>query len=139
MSWRIAARRRPSGTLLRQGGVVNDEDRIRSADQAIGLTEKRPLQRRPVPDPGRDEMVQPIVGDPTGSRRHRLDALAITQADETGHVARRAGCKSPDRNGCGHRSRSSRHSEAAGSAITHDHRHGTRILENRPRSHSLSK
>lgn len=35
--------------------------------------------------------------------------------------------------------RSSRHSEAANIAITHDHRHGTRILKNRPRSLSRPK
>jgi hypothetical protein len=49
-------------TLLRQGGVVDDQDRIRTSDKAIGLAEQRPLQRSLVPDPGRDEVVRPICG-----------------------------------------------------------------------------
>ena len=57
--------------LLREGGVVDDEDRIRTADQAIGLAQKRLLQRRFIPDPGRDEVVQPIVGNPISPRRHK--------------------------------------------------------------------
>lgn len=72
--------------LLREGGVVDDEDRIRTADQAIGLAQKRLLQRRFIPDPGRDEVVQPIVGNPISPRRHRLDALAVAQADQPRYV-----------------------------------------------------
>lgn len=52
-------RRHPDGAvaLLRQRGVVGDQDRIRPADKAIGLAEQRPLQRTLIPDPGRNEVV----------------------------------------------------------------------------------
>lgn len=61
---------------------------------AIGLAEQRPLQRSLVSDPGRDEMVQLVVGNPIGPGRHWLDALATTQADEPSHVewAHRPAC-----------------------------------------------
>lgn len=88
MSWRIARHPDRAVALLRQGGVIDDQDRIQAADEAIGLAEQRPLQRRLIPDPGRDEVVQPVVGDPLGPGRHRLDALAITEADQPGHIER---------------------------------------------------
>lgn len=80
---------------LRQGGVVDDEDRICTADQAIGLVEKRLLKRRLIPDPGGDKVVQPIIGNPIAPRRYRLDALAVAKADQTGHVkgAHRPACR----------------------------------------------
>ena len=74
--------------LLRQGGVINNEDRIRTADKSIGLAEKRLLQRRLIPDPGCDEVVQPIIGDPIAPRRHRLDALTVAKANQPGHIER---------------------------------------------------
>ena len=59
-----------------------------AADEAIGLAKQRPLQWRLIPDPGRDEVVEPVVRDPLGPGRHRLDALAITEADQPGHIER---------------------------------------------------
>ena len=47
-------------------------ERLPFFGKAIGLAEKRPLQRSLVLDPGRDEEVQPIVGP-----------LAVTQADQS--------------------------------------------------------
>ncbi|GEL44325.1 hypothetical protein MEX01_49160 [Methylorubrum extorquens] len=60
-------------------------------------------QRGCVPDPSGDKVVQPVVGDALGARRHGLDALALAQPDQagtySGHIARRAGCDRDARNG----------------------------------------
>ncbi len=68
--------------LLRQRGVVDHQNRIRSTHQPIGLGRKLGLERGSIPDCGRDEVMELIVarllalGD-------RLDALSLTRADES--------------------------------------------------------
>jgi hypothetical protein len=70
------------GPLLRQRGVVDDEEGARAADQPVRLDRKLTLQPSLGPDPVRHEMVQLVViarRDPLG---HRADALAITRPDQ---------------------------------------------------------
>ena len=55
-----------AAALLRQSGVVDDQDCIGTADQTIGIAEKHQLQRRLIPNPGCDEVGEPIIGDPIG-------------------------------------------------------------------------
>ncbi|KMO31594.1 hypothetical protein VQ03_26880 [Methylobacterium tarhaniae] len=56
--------RRKIAAVASRAGL--DQDRIHTADEAIGLAEQRPLQRSLLPDPSRDEVVQPVVGNPIG-------------------------------------------------------------------------
>ena len=74
--------------LLRQRRVVDHQDRIGAADQLVGLVGKLKLQRRLVPDPVRDKMMELVVVARRHAFRHRTDALAIARPDQPRHVER---------------------------------------------------
>lgn len=74
--------------LLRQGGIINNEKALRIADQPVRLRQKSAFERSSVPCATRDEMVKLVVARIVGTRRQRLDALAVTRTDETGYVGR---------------------------------------------------
>src|SRR3546814_18780300 len=77
--------RRP---FLRQRGVVDDQPCLVTADQRIGLAPQGRLQRRAVPKPRTDEVIQAIIADFARPRRHRLDALAIPRTDQARNLGR---------------------------------------------------
>jgi hypothetical protein len=74
--------------LLRQGRVVDDEERIPPTDEPICLARERHFQRLGIPSPGRDEVVQAVVARQAQALGHGLDALALAGADQAGHVER---------------------------------------------------
>jgi hypothetical protein len=75
-------------SLLRQGRVVDDQERVRAADQLVGLIGKLPLQWSLVPDPGRHEMMELVVIARRNRFGHRADTLAIARTDQPGHIKR---------------------------------------------------
>jgi len=74
--------------LLRHRRVVDDQHRILAADQAIGLNQQFRLQWRCVPNAISNEMVQLVILARCQSRRHRLDALAITRSNQSRDIKR---------------------------------------------------
>lgn len=74
--------------LLRERRVINDLPGLATANQGIRLSPQRRLQRRAVPKPRTDEMVEPVIAERFGACRHRLDALAIAGANQAGDVGR---------------------------------------------------
>lgn len=68
--------------------MIDDQPSLLTANQIIGLLPQRRFQRRAVPDAGANEMVQPVVADLLYARRHGLDALAITGANQAGNIGR---------------------------------------------------
>ena len=61
--------------------VVDHQHRIAAAHEPIRLHKQFGFQRRCIPDPGRNEVVQLIVVTKRKSLRHRLNALAIAWTD----------------------------------------------------------
>ncbi len=74
--------------LLRKGRVVDDQPSLGAADHPVGLSEQGLLERRGVPNTAGDEVVKLVIADTTVTGRHRLDALAITGADQPRHIGR---------------------------------------------------
>ena len=72
------------------GSVVSsdDEDRVRAADQLVGLDRELTLQRRLVPDPVRHKMMQLVVIARRHPLGHRPDALAVARPDQPRHIER---------------------------------------------------
>jgi hypothetical protein len=75
--------------LLRQGGVVHDQHRVRPAHQPVGGLDQLVLQRCRGPGGGRDEVVQLLGVARRDACRHRLDALALAGRDQPLEVDRR--------------------------------------------------
>ena len=94
-NWRLAQSRgvlRPNADrmrpLLRQCRVVDHQDRVRAADQPVGLDGKRPLLRRLIPQPVGDETTKLIAIARRHPLSHRANALAIARCDQPGHIER---------------------------------------------------
>ena len=88
----IAARRRPnarpsSATPYRRRSATR-----RAADHSVGLGKQGLLKRRRIPHPAGDEMMKLVVSDFAVPRRHRLNALAISPADQPRNVDRAHPC-----------------------------------------------
>ena len=74
--------------LLGQGRVVDHQDGVRPADKPVGLGQEFGFQRRLVPGADRHEVMQLIVVGRSHPGGHRLQALALAGADQTGHIER---------------------------------------------------
>jgi hypothetical protein len=72
--------------LLRQSRVINDQPSFLVTNESIGLLPQRRFERRAVPHPSADEMMEPVVADGVYTSRHRLDALAIAGANQASDV-----------------------------------------------------
>lgn len=87
-SKRIAAPRRPSecpscaAPCRRRSGRPRPRLALHRPDVPA------PALGRCIPDACADEMMQLVVADDTVAQRHRLDALALTDRDQTRHVGR---------------------------------------------------
>jgi hypothetical protein len=68
--------------------AVPCQDRILAADQPVGLSPPRRLQRPRIPDPGRHQGVPPAVAHLARSHRQGLHALALPRTDRTRHIDR---------------------------------------------------
>src|SRR5271166_3025442 len=69
-------------------GVVDHQHGIAATDEPIRLNKQFCLDRRRIPDPGRNEVVQLIVFAKRKPLRHRLNALTIARTDQPRHVER---------------------------------------------------
>jgi hypothetical protein len=58
------------------------------ANQAICLLQQGSLEWSTVPNSGSDEMMELIVADLAGARRHRLNALAVSWTNQTRDIER---------------------------------------------------
>ena len=68
--------------LLGQGGVVDDQHRVRPADQRVRPLDQEPPQGRVVPGRARDEVVELVVAAQAEPGRHGLQALALAGAEQ---------------------------------------------------------
>jgi hypothetical protein len=68
--------------LLRQGGVVDHQHRVRPADERVRLLDQEPAQRRVVPGGAGDEVLELVVASQPEPGRHRLQALALAGAEQ---------------------------------------------------------
>ena len=75
-------------TLLRHGGIVDDEKGTGTTHQPAGLAQQRRLKRRAVPDTRGDEVVELVIAGLAAASGHRLHALAITGTDQTSNILR---------------------------------------------------
>src|SRR5436309_1525380 len=66
--------------------VVDHPHGFAAPDEPIRLDKQFELNRRCIPDPGRNEVVQLIVFAKRKPLRHRLNALAIAGTDQPRHV-----------------------------------------------------
>ncbi|CAO4177892.1 hypothetical protein AFFFEF_03084 [Methylorubrum extorquens] len=107
-------------TLLRQRRVIDHEDRVWPTNQSAGLRDERLLQRSCVPDPFGDEVVQLVVREPPDPRRHELDALALAQPNQAGHVERVY--RAPNQARRGRQERLEPNGQVSASVIVHCHR-----------------
>ena len=73
---------------LRQTGIIDDQKGVLATNQPVGLGQQGRFQRRAVPDPVGDEMMQLVMADRPVPSRYRLHALAITRANEPGNIGR---------------------------------------------------
>ena len=83
---RSDAHRMPA--LLGYRGVVDHQHGIAAADQPVRLNKQFCLQRRRIPNPGSNEVVQLIIVAERKPLRHRRNALALAGADQPGYVER---------------------------------------------------
>ena len=72
--------------LLRQGGVVDHQHRLRAADQRVRLPGQDPAQGRVVPGRAGDEVLQLVVAAEPEPRRERLQAPAAVRAEQAVQV-----------------------------------------------------
>jgi hypothetical protein len=75
--------------LLRQGGVVDHQHRVRRADERVRLLDQEAAQRRVVPGRAGDEVLELVVALQPEPGRHRLQALALAGAEQPSQVGRR--------------------------------------------------
>jgi hypothetical protein len=76
------------GTLLGYRSVVDHQHGIPAADEPVRLDKQFCFDRRCIPDPGGNEVVQLIIFAERESLRHRRNALAIAGTDQPRHVER---------------------------------------------------
>jgi len=76
------------GALLGQAGVVDDEDGVRSAHEAIGRAGELCLDRGLLPQAVADEMVEAVVPRRIKPFGHGLHALALARTDQARHIER---------------------------------------------------
>lgn len=74
--------------FLRQRRVIDDEKASLITDEAARLLQQGRLERDAVPHAGGNEMMKLIIADIASSGGHRLHALAVARADQTGDVER---------------------------------------------------
>lgn len=74
--------------LPQQRRVVDHQNRLVATNQPVDLSEQFRFQRCRIPNAGGDEMMQPIIRTRRKARRHRLNTLAITRADQSRNVER---------------------------------------------------
>src|SRR3546814_6577473 len=74
------------GSLLRQGGVIDDEKSRCIAHQPICFLHQHFLERSAAPNPRSDKMMKLIIADLARSRCHRLNALTVSWAYQTCYV-----------------------------------------------------
>src|SRR5262245_54175528 len=74
--------------FLRHCSVVDHQHRIAAADELVSLDEKFCFQRGHIPDASSNKMMQLIIITRRKSLGHRLNALAITRADQPRYVKR---------------------------------------------------
>jgi hypothetical protein len=74
--------------LLEQRRVVDDQHRVRAADQRLGLLGEHVLQRHRIPARRADEVVHLLVVIRRHPRDERLDALALARPEQPAHVHR---------------------------------------------------
>jgi hypothetical protein len=72
--------------FLGQARIIDDQKGVGAADELIRLPGQFLLNRPGVPNPIREEMMQPVITIRRDARRHRLDALAITGSDQARHI-----------------------------------------------------
>jgi hypothetical protein len=83
--WRDANR---VTSLLWQRRIIDDKKTRIIANQSICLLQQGSLEWSTVPNSGSDEMMELIVTDPAGARRHRLNALAVSWTNQTRDIER---------------------------------------------------
>ena len=74
--------------LLGQGGVIDDQDSVRPANQPISLGEQFGFERSVIPGPDRDEMMQLVLVGGRHPRCDRLQALALARPNQACHIKR---------------------------------------------------
>jgi len=72
--------------------VVDDQPGVVPANLSVGFMEQRRLQRRGVPGAAGDQVVQLVIVDACGPRRHRLNTLAIARANQPSNMGRTQPC-----------------------------------------------
>jgi hypothetical protein len=72
----------PNASLLRYRGVIDHQHGIAAPDKLIRLNQQLCFQRRCIPNPGGNEVMQLIVVSKHKLLRHRLNALAIARTDQ---------------------------------------------------------
>src|SRR5690242_14502134 len=75
-------------TLLEHRRVVDHQHGVSAADELICLNKQFCLHRSPVPHPGRDKVVQLVIGAKRNTLGHRLNALAVAWTDQSRYVNR---------------------------------------------------
>src|SRR5262249_38066592 len=75
-------------TLLEHRRVVDHQHGVPAADELICLNKQLCLHRSHVPHPGRDKVVQLVIGAKRKTLGHRLNALAIAWTDQSRYVNR---------------------------------------------------
>jgi hypothetical protein len=74
--------------FLGQSGIIDHQDGARPADKLVGLGQEFSFQRRLVPRTHRHEVMQLVIVGRSHPGGYRLQALALTGADQTGHIER---------------------------------------------------
>jgi hypothetical protein len=74
--------------LLGKRRVIDHQDGVGPADEPVGLGQEFGFQRRLIPRANRHEVMQLIVVGRRHPSGHRLQALALTRADQPGHIER---------------------------------------------------
>src|SRR6266536_1448984 len=72
----------------RHAPAVDHQNRIAAADELVSVDEKFCFQRGRIPDASSNKMMQLIIITRRKSLGHRLNALAITRADQPRYVNR---------------------------------------------------
>src|SRR6202161_2976123 len=78
--------------LFRQCRVVDDQPSLGAPNQPVAFSERALLKRRGIPHAAGDEVMKLVVADLAVARRHGLDALAITSANQPRNINRAHPC-----------------------------------------------
>ena len=74
--------------FLGQARIIDDQIGVGAPNEFICLPGQFLFNRPGVPNPVRDEMMQPVITIRRDARRHRLDAFAIARSDQARHIQR---------------------------------------------------